>query len=88
MTTELQQQRLDALHARVNQTEGALEAAGFFLERGLARGWSEQDAEVALSIIRGALVQDFKQALLCSKGTTDAQLADWFSKIETEAPTS
>ena len=88
MSTDLHQQRLDALHGRVNQTEGALEAAGFFLERGITRGWSEQDAEVALSIIRGALVQDFKQALLCSKGTTDEQLQHWFSKIEAEAPAS
>lgn len=80
MSTDLQQRRLNALYARISQMESALEGAGYFLERGLARGWSEEDAEVALSIIRGALQQDFTAALLCSKGTTDEQLAQWLSR--------
>lgn len=88
MSDDLQSQRLDALCARIGQLEGALEGAGFFLERGLARGWSELDAEVSLSILRGALQQDFKAALLCSKGMTDEQLRHWFEQIPEETTAS
>ena len=88
MSMDLQARRLDALCARINQTESALEGAGYFLERGLARGWSEQDAEVALSIIRGALQQDFMAALLCSKGMTDEQLTLWLSHENEEVTAS
>lgn len=88
MTTDLATQRLDALYARITQLESSVEGAGFFLDRGLAQGWSEEDAKVALAILQGALQQGFKAALLCSKGMTDEQLTEWFSQIPEETKAS
>lgn len=76
------QQRLTALYDQVESLEHALEAAGAILEAGIKRGTERVDAKVVLQMIRIVIVQDFQEALLASRETTDEQLDYW---IESES---
>lgn len=80
-------ERLTALWDRVESLEHTLEAAGAFLEMGLARDSIQIDAKSALRAIQAGIVEDFKNALLCNRDMTDEQLDAWLNDPEDDHST-
>lgn len=86
MVTKYAQERLEALYARVDDLERAIEVAGAFLERaGDDRDLMKIYGRLALTTLLTVIREDFKSALLCDADTTDEQLDDWLQVIAEEA---
>lgn len=69
------QERLEALHDRVEALEERVQRAAIAIQ-------DASNAALALEILKGALMQTFRIALLCSADTTDANLDHWLPLID------